>query len=261
MLPQYIKRSLSLTILVVLGLAGCSSEGSKNGSSLKGSGWPVPALTTEPAKPLNILVIGGTSGIGLEVVRQSVARGHKVTALARRPERMTFFHRHLTVLKGDVLNAKSIEDAVSQNDVIISTIGMGPTREPVNVFSEGMKNTLAAMHIANTTRLITVTGIGAGDSKGHGGFFYDKLLQPLLLKTIYDDKDTQEALVKKSTDTQWTIVRPGFLTDNAKENRYYVLGSLEGVTSGEISRADVAHFIVGTFEQGLYINKTVFLTN
>ncbi len=255
-----INRLISILFFSVVGIAGCSSEGNKNGRSLEGVGSSTPTLSAVAKQSLNVLVIGGTSGIGLEVVRQSVERGHNVTALARRPERMSFFHPQLTVLKGDVLDAESISNAISQNDVIISTIGMGPTRKPVNVFSEGMTNTLAIMNASDKSRLITVTGIGAGDSNGHGGFFYDQVMLPLMLKTIYDDKDIQEALIKKST-TDWTIVRPGFLTDNPVENHYYVLDNLDGVRSGEISRADVAHFIIAAFEQNLYINETVFLTN
>ncbi|MEH6559369.1 MAG: SDR family NAD(P)-dependent oxidoreductase [Oceanicoccus sp.] len=257
---QSINRLVSILFLTVIAVTGCSGEGSKNGSSLDGFGSTPPALSTVADPSLNVLVIGGTSGIGLEIVRQSAERGHNVTALARRPERMSFFHQQLTVLKGDVLDVESITDAISQNDIIISTIGMGPTRDPVNVFSEGMKNTLAIMTASNKSRLITVTGIGAGDSNGHGGFFYDKVMLPWMLKTIYDDKNIQEALVRKGA-TDWTIVRPGFLIDDPAEHRYYVLEDLHGVKSGDISRADVAHFIIGAFEQGLYVKKTVFLTN
>jgi hypothetical protein len=36
--------------------------------------------------------------------------------------------------------------------------------------------------------LICITGIGSGDSQGHGGFVYDKLILPFLLKNIYQDK-------------------------------------------------------------------------
>jgi hypothetical protein len=43
------------------------------------------------------------------------------------------------------------------------------------------------------TRLIAVTGLGAGDSRGHGGFLYDALAFPLLLKRVYDARG-QESL-------------------------------------------------------------------
>lgn len=54
-------------------------------------------------------------------------------------------------------------------------------------------------------RLICITGLGAGDSKGHGGFLYDKLILPLILQRIYDDKDRQEAEIRQ-IKLDWTIV-------------------------------------------------------
>jgi len=41
-----------------------------------------------------------------------------------------------------------------------------------------------------------VTGLGAGDSRGHGGLLYDAVVFPLLMKRVYDDKDVQEALCR-----------------------------------------------------------------
>ena len=41
-------------------------------------------------------------------------------------------------------------------------------------------------------RLITVTGLGAGDSRGHGGLLYDAILFSFL-KRVYDDKDVHSS--------------------------------------------------------------------
>ena len=84
--------------------------------------------------------------------------------------------------------------------------------------------------------------------------------QPLALKTVYADKDIAEGLVSGSV-VDWTIVRPGFLTDDASSARYRVIEDMTDVTAGDISRADVAHFIVATLESKNYIEKTVLLTN
>jgi hypothetical protein len=65
-----------------------------------------------------------------------------------------------------------------------------------------------AMKAAGLKRLIAVTGLGAGDSRGHGGLLYDVVVFPLLLKRVYDDKDVQEWIIK-SSGLDWTIVRPG----------------------------------------------------
>jgi len=88
-----------------------------------------------------------------------------------------------------------------------------------------------------------VTGLGAGDSRGHGGFLYDALTFPLLLKRVYDDKDVQEWIIR-SSGLDWTIARPGLLTDRPASCRYRILTAPTEWRFGVISRADVADFLV-----------------
>ncbi len=245
--------------LILLGLATLLSAGC-GGTDRTASGDPAPALTSQAPQALRLLVVGGTSGIGLETVKLALDRGHQVTAMARRPERMTLTHPNLETVKGDVADSASVDTAVKDHDAVVFAIGIGPTRDPVTVFSEGTRNVLSSMSKHNVSRLVMITGIGAGDSRGHGGLFYDHLLQPMLLKTIYQDKDRSEALVKIS-NVSWVIVRPGFLNDAASEASYRVIHDMEGIKSGDISRADVAHFIVSALEAGSYNGATVLLTN
>jgi uncharacterized protein YbjT (DUF2867 family) len=108
-------------------------------------------------------------------------------------------------------------------------------------------------------KLIAVTGIGAGDSKGHGGFLYDRVVNPLLLGTIYEDKDRQESIIKAS-DIEWLIVRPGFLTNDPRTGKYRAIENLSGVTAGKISRLDVADFILKQLIAPTYFGKTPLLT-
>jgi putative NADH-flavin reductase len=139
------------------------------------------------------------------------------------------------------------------------TIGIKPTRQPVSVFSEGTKAVVEAMKGSSCKRLLCVTGIGAGDSRGHGGFLYDKIFNPLFLKTIYEDKDRQEAIVRAS-GLDWVIIRPGFLTEGPRTRQYRVLTDLRGVKAGKISRADVADFILREAVEMKYREQTPLLT-
>jgi len=109
------------------------------------------------------------------------------------------------------------------------------------------------------SRLICVTGIGAGDSRGHGGFLYDKIVFPIFLKTIYEDKDIQESLVRGS-GLKWLIVRPGFLTDGPVTGKYRVLTDMRGVKCGRISRGDVASFILRELGDMKHEGQTPLLT-
>jgi putative NADH-flavin reductase len=160
---------------------------------------------------------------------------------------------------GPVVDQEVLNRAVAGQDIVCWTLGIKPTRKPVTAFSEDTQRLLRAMKYANVRRLICITGIGGGDSRGHGGFFYDRIVNPLLLRTIYEDKDRQEDLIKAS-DTDWIIVRPGFLTNGPLTRRYRVLTDLTGVTAGKISRSDVAHFMLENITSKEYVGKTPLLT-
>jgi putative NADH-flavin reductase len=209
---------------------------------------------------MKLLVVGATRGIGLQLIEQALQAGHAVTALVRGdPRRLPVQHERLRVLTGDIRDAEAVNRAVADQDAVCCTIGIPPTWKPVTVFSEGTRNLLGAMKNAGVGRLLCITGIGAGDSKGHGGFLYDRLFNPLLLRTVYEDKDRQEALIRGS-DVAWTIVRPGFLTNGPMTKQYRALTDLTGVTAGKISRADVAHFILEELESNRYLKQTPLLT-
>ena len=208
---------------------------------------------------MRILIIGATRGIGLQVLQQALAKDHEITVLARSPQKLGIEHVRLQVIEGDIRDDRIVGSATEGQDAVISCIGIMPTRKPVSVFSTGIKNILVSMNKNSVRLLISVTGIGAGDSRGHGGFFYDKIFQPLLLKSIYEDKDREEALIKESK-VNWIIVRPGFLTNGPETGTYRVLTDMTGVKAGKISRADVAHFILKQLDSSEYSSQTPLLT-
>lgn len=208
---------------------------------------------------MKVLLIGATRGIGRELLDQALDARFQVTVLARNPAAVTRQASNLTMLKGDVLEPRLVNSAIQGQDAVCLTIGVPITFSPVTVFSRGTLNVLAAMEEHQVRRLICVTGIGAGDSKGHGGFLYDRLFKPLLLGPIYADKDRQEEYVRESS-LDWTIVRPAGLTNGPRTGRYRVVTDLSGVTAGRISRADVADFIVGELNTPRHICQTPLLS-
>ncbi len=208
---------------------------------------------------MNILIIGATRGIGAELLNQALSKKHQVTVLARDPAGIQSNEIDLRLIRGDILDDDAVDSAVEGQDAVCLTIGRGPTRKPVTLFSEGTRSVIWAMRRHSVNRLICVTGIGAGDSKGHGGFLYDRIINPLLLKTIYEDKDIQEALIQGS-DLEWVIPRPGFLTDGPRTESYKALTELQGVKAEKISRADVAHFMLSQLDSMTHLGKTPLLT-
>ncbi len=204
---------------------------------------------------MKILVLGATGGTGRQLVTQALAQGHEVTALARNPAAVTTKHERLRIVRGDVLDPNSLDAAVDGQQAVVSSLGLKLSTKPTTVLSEGTKNVIRSMEKHGVRRLVCITGVGAGDSKGHGGFFYDKIIFPLLLKNMYADKDRQEEEVRKS-NLDWVIVRPGFLTDGPAKGNYRVITNLAGVTVGKISRADVAAFVLRQLTDDSYLRKT-----
>src|SRR5947209_1942723 len=141
---------------------------------------------------MKLLIIGASRGIGLDLLEQALSAGHEVTALVRNPQSLAVSHENLRVVKGDILDKGSIEKALTGQDAVCVIIGIKVTRKPVSIFSKGTKAVVEAMKNSSCRRLICVTGIGAGDSRGHGGFLYDHVFNPIFLRTIYEDKDRSE---------------------------------------------------------------------
>ena len=208
---------------------------------------------------MRIFVIGATGATGQQIVERGLTQGHDITALVRNPDKFEMQHKFLHVVKGDVLDRVSL-DAVQQQDAVISSLGTRKiSLEPVTLLSEGTKNLVRVMERHDIKRLICITGLGAGDSKGHGGFLYDKLILPLILQRIYDDKDRQEAEIRQS-NLDWTIVRPGVLTNGSAIGHYRVMTDLTGVTAGKISRSDVADFVLGQLTDDRYLYQAPLIS-
>ena len=205
---------------------------------------------------MRVGVLGGTRGIGRALVSQLIESGHAVTVLVRNPMRLDMASDSLTVRQGDARDRAAVANLATNQDAVCSCLGINPSRAPVTLFSESTAHLLDAVRGRADTRIMAVTGVGAGDSRGHGRFLYDRVFFPILLKKIYEDKDRQERMLATAL-ANWTIVRPGFLTNGSKTSEYRVLTDLGGVEFGKISRADVAHFMVSELESPAYERRVV----
>ena len=207
----------------------------------------------------HILVVGASHGVGLETVKAALAAGHKVRALARTANDIAIETPNLEKVAGDATDTHTLRDALPGIEVVIMTIGVSPGASTVmsgtRLFSTATRALIDAMKAAGTRRLVVVTGIGAGDSRGHGGAFYDWFFFPLVLKRIYDDKDVQERMVRDS-GLDWTIVRPGLLTNGPRTGRYRALIDPVAWRADSISRADVADFLVEEATSRSYLRQT-----
>ena len=211
----------------------------------------------------SVLVIGASKGIGLEAVKQALACGHHVRALARTADRIPVSHPALEKLQGDALDKAAVKTALDGVDVVIQALGVaaGPAMvlRPVHLFSKSTRVLVPAMAEAGVRRLICVTGFGAGDSRSTLGCLQGIAFE-FILGRAYADKDLQEKLIRDS-DLDWVIVRPVVLTNGPRTDRYRVLVNPKQWRNGFISRADVADFLVKQVTDTTYINQAITVTS
>ena len=206
---------------------------------------------------MQIAVFGATGGTGQQVVQQALAAGHSVTALVRDPSRLAAQDERLTVVEGDVLDRAKVDETVSGADAVIVSLG-NTSNNPDYIVSCGTEVIVDAMTAAGIpVRLIVVSSLGVGESRDQVPFAFKMLMNTVLKKAI-DDKERQEALVKAS-GFDWIIVRPGGLT-NGPATGSYKAGVDVKLTAGQVSRADVAAFVLLQLDDDTYLHQAPAIT-
>ncbi len=207
-----------------------------------------------------ILIMGATSGIGLETVRLASVRGLPVRAFARSADKLAEMPR-VSPLPGDALKSEDLAQAVDGVSSVIYTLGirerLAMLWEEETLFSESTSLLISAMKAANVNRLVAVTGFGAGRSRSAMSRV-EIMGHRALLGRPYADKDRQEALLLES-DLDWTIARPVILTNSAPSGNYQILTEPSTWKNGLISRKDVADYLLKAVVEKENIGQDVVL--
>jgi uncharacterized protein YbjT (DUF2867 family) len=210
---------------------------------------------------MRLYIIGGTGKTGRELIRQALEHGHSVTALVRNPKRLKIVNPHLSVVVGNVLDLKSFDKSINGHDAVLSALGHKRYIIKTTILSEGTKNIIAAMQKHNVKRFICITSLGINDSRFKLGLYYTLFTIPVILFFYFQDKSKQEKIIFKS-DVDWTIIRPGLLTNGKKSLKYkHGLNVGNYIIPKMISRADVADFMIKQLSDKTYIHMTPGITN
>jgi len=158
------------------------------------------------------------------------------------------------MIQGDVTKKADVDKVFEAGkiDGVIVALGGKTSDVGETMLTDGTSNVIAAMKENDCKRLAVVTSIGAGDSKDQAPFAF-KLLMMTVMKKIFNDKNNQEEVVKKS-GLDYCIVRPGGLTVDPPTG---IINVIQG-EAGSIARADVADFCLGavTLDDFEYIGQT-----
>lgn len=204
-----------------------------------------------------LLVIGASSGIGMQTTKLALEHGMNVKAFSRSANKIDIIDEHLEKVAGDALSSADVEAALSGCDAVVVALGVPANLKlitgPITLFSEATKILIPLMQKQGIKRLMCVTGFGAGESI--------EAINPLqkigfnmVFGRAYADKSIQEEQIVNS-DLDWTIIRPGVLTNCGFPSSYRVLAEKQTWKNGIVSRASVAKFIVNELEKNEYIRQ------
>ena len=204
---------------------------------------------------MNTVIFGAAGPTGTLLVEQAIAAGHTVTAVMRTPRPI----EGATVVRGDVLDSAAVGKVVTGADAVLSSLGVPFGRKPIDTYSRGTANIIAAMKDHGVKRLVLTSSSAADPSvrfKNSGGGPLLEALKPLVIfgfgRTTYIDMRRMEKLVTDS-GLNWTIVRPSGLF-NADVATHYAVGQ-DHVRGAFTSRLDLARFMVSALESDEWVGR------
>ena len=203
---------------------------------------------------MKLAIFGATGKSGQALVAQALAAGHEVRALARTPAKLGS-QPGLSIMAGDAADVAAVRETLAGCDAAISLLG-NFNRKPNTEVSDATRTIVSVMEAQGPRRLVVVTTIGTGDSFAPLRSPLFKLIIRFVAKEIWRDRERQEAVVRASV-INWTIVRPGGLTDGTATGRWTLTDSgAAQPRKVSIARADLSAALLETVVDPMLTRQT-----
>jgi uncharacterized protein YbjT (DUF2867 family) len=196
-----------------------------------------------------IVIAGGHGKIALRLARLLSARGDTVRSLIRNPGHAAGVHATgAEPVVADMEELDSLAEFVEGADAVVFAAGAGPGSGPQRkrtVDLGGAVKLLDAAQATGARRYLMVSSIGAGDPSSASG----------PMRPYIEAKAEADAALSAS-DLDWTIVRPGMLTDDPGTGLVWV-GDEE--RRAAVTRDDVAAVLAGCLDEPRTVRRTFVL--
>lgn len=191
---------------------------------------------------MNVLVIGANGQVGRNIVKELADTNHNAVAMVRKEEQKEKMQElgAAKVVLGDLEG--DFSEAFEDVDAVIFAAGSGPKTGAEKTLTIDLWGSVKAAKYAEdkgVKRFVQLGSVGS-DNPDAGG----EAMKPYLVAKRTADE------ILQATKLDYTIVRPGALSDEEKTGKIEV--SAEGFKSLEgrsIPRADVAHVLVDVLER------------
>ena len=106
----------------------------------------------------NVTLIGASGFVGTALLNELLARGHKVTAVVRNPEKINVSNSNLTIVKTDVSDTDALTEACKGKDAIISAYNPGWTNP--HIYEDNLRNYPLILQAAKQSVVLRLVGVG-----------------------------------------------------------------------------------------------------
>ena len=217
---------------------------------------------------LDIVIYGATGDVGSHVMQEALDRGHRVTAVSRKPSQVELRHDNLSVVKGDLLDTASVTATVTGQDIVILSVRgvIGDSGLPENALQFIAAETLVDVLFRQgdrAPRLIHVGGSGSLEVEP-GVLFAEKLPTILLPKNLEVEILGQILALefyRKVDDVKWTYVTPPKNFTNGPRTGVFRIGGDRALQDDRgrtrVSRADFAVALIDEAEQAKHVRQRI----
>lgn len=210
---------------------------------------------------VRVAVIGATGRTGARVVREAVQRGHHVHAMARRPDQVTDTGGNVQSCRADTLDPDSLTAALAGTDAVVSAVGIGTSRAPTRLYSDGITTVLSAM-AANAVSRLAVVSAGPVGPRAEQPFLERRIVMPVLERffgATYADMRRMEAILASSS-VDWVALRPPRLISKPAHGTYR-LDTRPLPAARQITHADLARALLDTLTRPALQQQPVYVAN
>jgi uncharacterized protein YbjT (DUF2867 family) len=189
---------------------------------------------------MDVVVAGGHGKVGLRLLRLLADRGHRARGLIRNPDHARDLHElGAEPVLCDIEALDDISRCCVGADAVVFAAGAGPgsgAERKKTVDLGGAVKLIEAAQELGVARYVMVSSMGTSDPSAGG-----EAMRPYLQAK----RDADDALV--ASGLEWTIVRPGRLTDAPGTGTVDAARALG--RRGEITRDDTALVLAGVLER------------
>ncbi len=192
---------------------------------------------------MNIVLIGASGFIGTAVTKEALARGHQVTALVTRPDRIAP-RDGLTVLAGDVFDISATTAQIKGADAVVSAFATHGQPNGRARFVDGNRHIVTAVKEARAPRLLVVGGAGSLEV-APGLMLIDAPGFPDQYRDAAEGARDVLNLLRTDASLNWTVLSPSAEIAPGQRTGVFRVGSDQLLTGPDgKSRISVEDFAV-----------------